>query len=100
MRVVLDTSVFVADFRMKGAAFRLFLENLRTVGHSLVVPRIVLMETVNKYRERLKQTVTKLASTTDELNRLLGRDLRLPTQVDTDAKTDELAALYERELRS
>ena len=100
MRVVLDTSVFVSDFRLKGAAFRLFLENLRTVGHSLVVPRIVFMETVNKYRERLKQTVTKLGSTTDELRHLLGRDLGLPTAVDTQAKIDELGGLYERELRS
>lgn len=57
MIVVLDTSVIVADFRLEATSSRRLLDDLREAGVGLVVPELVVLEAVNKFREQLATDV-------------------------------------------
>lgn len=51
--IVLDTNIFCQDYRLRGSAFRLLQDGLQKTGVRLAVPKIVLEETVSKYRDDL-----------------------------------------------
>lgn len=88
MFVLLDTNVFVRDWRLTGNAFRVFLESLERIGLRWVVPEIVHAEVENKAEERLAAVKEKLE--------LAVKDLQFLPAVKPDALTfDAAAALVE-----
>lgn len=72
MHVVLDTSVIVEDYRLTSTTSRLLLESLNLAGCTLVVPEIVILETVNKFRESLDADAKKLSDTASKVTQKLG----------------------------
>lgn len=75
MYVLLDTNVFVGDWRLSGSAFSVFREARARIGANWVVPEIVLAEVTNKATERLKAIKDRLESTATELQFLRGRPM-------------------------
>ena len=72
MQIVLDSSVIVGDYRFSTPTSRLLLENLRLVGHTLVIPEVVLREVVNKFQEQLAADVAKLRDTARSVSEKVG----------------------------
>jgi len=60
IRIVLDTNILCADYRMTGTAFRVFLSGVSRIGASVYVPAIVFDETCAKYMEDLSTLVSRL----------------------------------------
>jgi len=57
MRIILDSNVYVADFRMEGIAFSNLFDFIRKTRSTLVLPRIVREEVVHRYIERFTAQV-------------------------------------------
>ncbi len=53
MKIILDSSIFVQDFLLRGTEMTILLEGLQLIPASLSIPQIVIDETVNKYKERV-----------------------------------------------
>ena len=84
MRVVLDSTEFVADYHMKGNAFRVLQPALERAGTKLYVPVVVVEEVCNSYRRTL-----------ESLNADLERARRKIERVRGEAPTIEVLALEE-----
>lgn len=83
--VVLDTNVFVGDFLMHGAEFRVLLDGVGRVGGTrLAVPEAVVDETCTLYGERLREELSRIRTAHRDLSRLTGRELPLSLSVDVD----------------
>lgn len=74
MIVIIDTSVIVADFWLKGTEFSILWANLETISAQLVIPEVVLDEAVNKFGERLKEAVDAAQKKLNALEKLLQKD--------------------------
>ncbi|HEY5177425.1 MAG TPA: PIN domain-containing protein [Terriglobales bacterium] len=61
MRIILDSNVYVADFRMEGIAFSNLFDYIRKTRSTLVLPRIVREEVVHRYIERFTAQVRETA---------------------------------------
>lgn len=70
MRIVLDSTTFIADLRLQGTMFRVLRDAVAKAGYTLHVPAVVVEEVKNKYRERLTKAVDELASKYEDLERL------------------------------
>ena len=55
MKIALDTNIFVQDFWLETPHSRVFFDELNLIPASLHIPEIVIVETVNKYREFLDE---------------------------------------------
>ncbi len=95
MYVVLDTNILVQDFWLKSASSVIFFNALNLVPAKLLIPEIVLHETINKYKENLIQLVEQNLKTQNELSNHLKDDFRLPP-IDIKISTEA----YEKYLRS
>ena len=56
MKIILDTNILVSDYSLEGPAFRTLMTGLSPAGVTLYIPRIVLDEVTNKYREEFEKT--------------------------------------------
>lgn len=81
MFVVLDATVFVADFQMRGNAFRIFLAGFRRAGLQPCVPESVTDEVLNKYRQNCDELAIEAQRLAHRAARLVGRDV-LPVVAD------------------
>ncbi len=54
MRIIFDTNIVVDDFRLNKPEFRTLLSELLRCEHSLHISKVVVDESVNKFRERLE----------------------------------------------
>ncbi len=97
MHVVLDSNIFVSDFRMEGTAFRVLLSAAPRVGITLCVPQLVLDEVVNKYREQLRGVAAKYVSVARSWQRMTTE--RLPPIAD-DCGVAEHSHAYAEHLRT
>lgn len=81
MLVVLDATVFCADFQMRGNAFRIFLAGFRRAGFQPCVPESVTDEVLNKYRQNCDELAVEAQRLAHRAARLVGRDV-LPVVAD------------------
>jgi hypothetical protein len=91
MRVVLDTNTIQrGGFRFRGTAFRLLLNELKTQGHVLYVPQIVMDEVVNNYRKELKEIQENVGNKLGKASSLMGRELTSPiSEADIEIAVDD-----------
>jgi predicted nucleic acid-binding protein len=61
MRIILDSNIYVADFRMKGIAFSNLFDFVRKTQSTIILPRIVREEVVHRYIERFVAQVRETA---------------------------------------
>jgi hypothetical protein len=60
MDVILDTNIYVQDFKMRRTQFQELFTYLTRTGSLLVIPSVVLQETVHEYREALSAALQTL----------------------------------------
>lgn len=70
MQIILDSTAYRADFRLKGNAFRIFLPALGKIGARLLLPKVVLEEVVNGFREQAEQLATRITALSNDARRL------------------------------
>lgn len=71
MLIVLDTTEFFADLRMKGPAFELLADYVTSHAAQLFVPQIVIQEVENHFREAVRNSVTSLKNAASSVSRLI-----------------------------
>jgi hypothetical protein len=98
MRVVFDTTVFCADFQMRGNAFRIFLGGYHRAGIRLCIPDIVRDEAVNKYREECVSLADRAMQLVRDGERLIGA--RINHGFPTKQTVDSLKSEYSIQLTS
>jgi predicted nucleic acid-binding protein len=57
MKILLDTNIIVSDFKMNSLSFQILFENSKKGNEQLYIPMIVKEETINKFRQRLKDVL-------------------------------------------
>lgn len=92
MLVVLDATVFCADFQMRGNAFRILLGGYRRAGLVPCVPESVRDEVLNRYREECAGLMAKAERLTRDASRVLGRII--PHGFPAESTLDALASEY------
>ncbi len=75
MKIVIDTNIFCADYRMAGGGFRVFLEGLLRLGATCCVPEIVWDELLHKHLQQLQDAATKIVQANRTWAQLTGRPL-------------------------
>ena len=71
MRVlIIDTTAFVQDFRLRGHAFTVLLGNLGVVTDVVAIPKVVLDEATHKYSFALQNKKGKIQALTKDIRRL------------------------------
>ena len=98
-RIVLDTSVFVPDFRMRSATLRAVLKSARDLRDELLVPAVVVDELVNKFREDLETAREAFVRARGRLFGLLDQK-RSDYKVDVALHVDEYAKWLQAEFKS
>jgi predicted nucleic acid-binding protein len=86
--LILDTNVFVQDFRMEGNAFDALLSNYSAVADKILIPNIVYQETLNKYAERTADAITSYKKACKKLHTLVGPEVEEPEIEDVEILTD------------
>lgn len=71
MKVFLDSNMFISDFHLASVHWKQFLEHYRKIPSVAFVPQVVADEVVNKYAERLEESVLALNKANSEIHRLL-----------------------------
>ena len=90
MKIVLDTNVLVADYRMSGNAFRIFFEGTQRTEVKVYIPQIVIDELLVNFQEQvdlLLNDIDKLRRKAKRLTDLL--DESLVTRYSSRAITQE-----------
>lgn len=73
MIFVFDTTVFVADFWMRGIQFTVFWEGLPRLDAAVRVPHVVVDETINKFAETVTERWNEARRALSKAERLLGQ---------------------------
>jgi hypothetical protein len=73
VEVVIDTTAIRADFWLRQPASQALLHAARRGHFQLVVPELVMRETINKFREELQKATRSLGGNVRTVNRLMGR---------------------------
>ncbi len=71
MRVVLDSTEIVADYRMASGPFRALKEGIESFGFSLHLPCLVIAEVLNRYRRGVQEAVERDRAAHQSLRRFL-----------------------------
>ena len=61
MRIILDSNIYVADFRMAGISFSNLFDFIRKTQSTLIIPRIVREEVIQRYIDRFNEQVRQTA---------------------------------------
>lgn len=78
VNLILDTNqIVIKDWRLRSAEMRLVEKAVNLGLVSIVVPEIVVKETRNKFRQRLKTSISNMKSKKVELEKLLDTELEL-----------------------
>ena len=51
--IVLDTSILIPDFRLRSVLFRAVLRTVQDLRDHIYIPKLVVDELINKFREEL-----------------------------------------------
>ncbi len=76
MKVTIDTNIFVQDFLMKSPTFDLFFDKVDQIPASVHICEVVIDETINKYRESLKEMTYKFEKSISQLKKRHGVSLK------------------------
>jgi hypothetical protein len=102
MKVVLDSSILCADFRLEGGPFQTFFQGLARIGASCHLPETVLDEVIAGQRRQLEEIKQKLGRLQGKWMQLAGCPLSLITATTFPARPDYAeylrARLKEREV--
>ena len=71
MKIVIDTNIFYNNWFLDSLNFKLLKSFLHKTNASLLVPKIVFEEVINKYKEGLKKCVAEYHKILKNLNRYL-----------------------------
>lgn len=89
MIVVLDTSILVGNFHQTGPEFEVLFGAFDAIEQfRVVVPEVVIDETVAKFREQVAEDYRKAKAASEKLARLIGNDratLDIPLTLPSDA---------------
>lgn len=99
MNVIIDSTVIFDDWHLNKVTSRLFLENIESVGHTLLVPEVVLLECINRFRETVSEKAGKVDANLRGLREMLGRPAQLPDTINIESRLVILANEYSRNLR-
>ena len=91
MKLVLDTNIFCADYRLQGNAFRILFEVANRIGVEIFVPQVVFEETIGKFKSTFQDSSLKFEKVAREIERLLGEKLGTASYKDV----EEIASNYE-----
>lgn len=67
--LILDTNIFVQDFRMTGNTFSAFISNYKAVADKIIEPKVVYQETINRYSMSVHK---ELEGTNKHIRKLIG----------------------------
>ena len=96
--LVLDTNVFVQDFRMEGAAFSALLNNYKVVADSVIIPKVVYQETINQFSKKLEIEANALNKASKNITRLTG--VAATNIVDTDGIIESYIKHFDSKFKS
>lgn len=101
MRLVLDTSVLRADFRLSGNEFRIFRSAIDRGQHQVYLPEVVLIEIRTLFLREVDSLRTDLQKLSRSLSRLADDEFGdAPASLeDPHAAADKYIALLEADLR-
>jgi hypothetical protein len=105
MYIILDTTETYDNLRLDTPDFKLLQSFLRKKPAVLIVPRIVVQETVNHYRERLMATLSSAGEKLRQLHHLLSSspeiklsEIKLP-EIDFELAIDRYEEEIEKQLK-
>lgn len=98
MRMLVDSNVIIeSGFRLGSQACRILLDSKDRLGIEIVVPELVIMECVQKYKEELTESKRGFENWAKNHQRIIGAKPEIPPELhDIDLTVDG----YEHELRS
>jgi hypothetical protein len=100
MKVIIDTNVFCADYRMTGGTFRVFLQGLARIGAKCCVPEVVWDEVLANHRKSLKDTAAKIEHARSTWKQLTGKVLDvIPPAEDLTAASEEYRSFLSKRFR-
>jgi len=70
MKVVLDSNIIVADFWMDSPGFKILLENAKTDNVELIIPKVVVDEVKNKFRQRINKSQSDINAEAAKLDKI------------------------------
>jgi hypothetical protein len=70
--IVLDTSILIPDFRLRGKVFQAVLHTAKDLRDDIYIPKIVVDELINKFREELQSYYNSLRNYEDKIENLTG----------------------------
>ncbi len=75
MKVILDTNVVIADYRLNNPNSKVLLEAAKKGDVEIIIPELVLDEIRNKYRQHLSKSIAILNSKVDDITKKTGREV-------------------------
>ena len=89
MRLVLDTNILVADFRLQSVPFRILRESARRAGVCLCIPQLVRDEALGKFSGRFTELEREFSKVANGLERVSGWKVDNPVLGRLDAACTE-----------
>lgn len=70
MKIVLDSNIIIADYHLSSPLMRILTAFLQRTNSTLLLPKIVIEEVTNKYREHLTDVINKFTQSAKRLQYL------------------------------
>lgn len=96
MKVLLDSNIIIADFRMASPSFAILLSSSSKGEIDLYIPELVIDEVLNKFRQRLEKSAADVNSEIEKFNKLGKTIVKSPL---TAEKVNETCESYELKLK-
>ena len=71
-KVILDTNIIFNDFHLKGAKIKSLCESVKLTGDTVHIPKVVVDESINKYREKIEECKSAIDKAMSNFKRLAG----------------------------
>jgi predicted nucleic acid-binding protein len=75
LRVVIDSSVLCSDLHLEGHSFSIFFDGVKNTDLRLFVPRIVIDEVVNHFRQKVLKNTGRIKASERNIAKLLKRPI-------------------------
>jgi PIN domain len=98
VRVVIDSTEFVADFKMTGNAFRVLAAGGERLGARISVPSVVVEEVCNSHRQFMESLMADVDKIRRKNDRARAKLLRLP-KLDIDREAAEYRETWLKDLK-
>lgn len=91
MIIFLDSTALISDYHLDSTQFNILVESKTKLGIKLSIPKLVLDETVNKYRENLESYAKKIEKAQSNFRRLTKKET---IEINEVPDVDELTSEY------